>query len=249
MEPPSAIARHARHPAARRIGAARARWERWSQRPSAIGLLGTDLEPLADAIEAADDALWALECPGHTQTAAQKALKVALADLWRVEGELRRAIAAFAAATEDPTIRHRAGLPAPRVHPAGTPPLVAAIARATLRPMGCIELTIECPGLGVAPGVHVQVRRREGPEGRYRPLGTTWEPIFLDQTAHQCAPEAAYKVVPCRDLSHGRMSPRVVVPIPESAAPTRNQKRRAARARAVARALGLGEPGWGPEPF
>ena len=207
--------------ARRRIDAAQARFARWSQQPHAIGLEPAALDPLADAIEAADDARWVIECLGYTGSAAEKDLKVALADLWRVEDGLRRAIAAFATATEDSGVRHRAGLPAPRVERQRPLPLIAAIVRATLRPHGRVELAIECPGLGEAPGVHVQVRRRVGQAGGYAAIGITWEPRFIDSTAHECSGQAAYKVRPLRGYVRGPLSERVLVSMPRLAAATR----------------------------
>lgn len=164
--------------------------------------------------------LWALESPWIAATGGEGDLKRALAGLWRVEDGLRRAIAAFAEETEDPAVRRRAGLPAPPARRGTRVPLIAVIRSATLRAHGRVELAIECPMLGVARGLHVQVRRRVGARGVYAPIAITLEPIFLDERAHEGGEAAAYKVVAVRHGNRGPLSDRVVVPIPRRAAPT-----------------------------
>ena len=226
---------HAPNAAARqRIDAARARWERWSRAPGAIGLEPEALDPLANAIEAAEDALWAVACLGHTQTAAQKALKRALANLWRVEDGLRRAIAAYAAKTEDPTVRRQAGLPVPPAPRGDGVPLVAVIRSARRLPHGRVELAIACPMLGVARGLHVQVLRRGGSQGSYAPIGITWTPSFVDENAHEGGDLAAYKVVARRHGNRGPASPRVIVPLPRRAPTNRATTLRRNHPRAAA---------------
>jgi hypothetical protein len=83
--------------------------------------------------------------------------------------------------------------------------------------------------LGQVPGLYVQVRRREGPRGLYTPIGITWQPSFLDESAHEGGEKAAYKVVAWKGRARGPLSERVVVPIPRQNPPTKACTRRRGR--------------------
>lgn len=197
--------------ARRRIEIAKARLDTWTDHQRTLGLDPADLEDLAARIREAEGALWKAEALAHAGPADEYYLKAALEDLRIVTELMGRGIAGRARvggrrggrvhAERGPRLNHR--------------PEITGVAQTA---DGSVELAIECANLGRDSKLYVEVRRREGPRGDYKTIGTTRRTRFVDPAPHEGGPVAAYKVVPRRGRSIGPHSERVQVELEGSPA-------------------------------
>lgn len=190
--------------ARRRIEIAKARLDTWTDHQRTLGLDPADLEDLASCIREAEGALWKAEALAHAGPADEFYLKAALEDLRIVIELMGRGIAGRARVGGARRVRTAAG----RRARLDQRPEIKSLAQ---KADGSVELAIECANLGRDSKLYVEVRRRAGPRGEYRAIGTTRRGKFVDPAPHEGGAVAAYKVVPRRGRHIGPHSERVQV--------------------------------------
>ena len=200
----------------RRIGAARLLCERLGSRAAELEPQANLLERLAQAIEEAEYAAWALANARRDRQGPEAGLRRAMEALRREQDALERTAAHLPGRPEVAAMLAPAVCRGSRWRHRKEADLQAAIMRARRVEAGGVELTILCHGLGLVPGLYVQVLRRNNPGERYLSVGRAWEPCFVDADAGASTQLAVYRVIACYERVSGPISRRVLVPLPRA---------------------------------